>query len=77
MKENTPVVPKIESRIIQMIRMGKSIRHKWVNPTPVTSLVASSRFLSFLFFKIFIWHNVLSGENNIPDRYIVVHVQMI
>ena len=77
MKENTSVVPKIESGLIQMIRMGKSIRHKWVYPTPVTSLVASSHFCHFFFFKIFIWHNVLSGENNIPDRYIVVHVQMI
>ena len=27
---NTPDVPKNESGLIQMIRMGKSIRHKWV-----------------------------------------------
>ena len=29
-KKNTPDVPKSESGLIQMIRMGKSIRHKWV-----------------------------------------------
>ena len=30
-KTHTPDSPKNESGLIQMIRMGKSIRHKWVN----------------------------------------------
>ena len=31
MKKITPEAPKYESGLIQMIRMGKSIHHKWVN----------------------------------------------
>ena len=30
MKKNTPDAPKNESRHIEMIMIGKSIRHKWV-----------------------------------------------
>ena len=30
MKKKTPEAPKNESGLLQMIRMGKSIRHKWV-----------------------------------------------
>ena len=29
-EKDTHGVPKNESRLIQMIKMGKSIRHKWV-----------------------------------------------
>ena len=29
-EKNTPDAPKNESGFIQLIRMGKSIRHKWV-----------------------------------------------
>ena len=30
MKKITPDSPKIENGLIHLIRMGKSIRHKWV-----------------------------------------------
>ena len=33
--QNTSEDPRNESGLIQMIRMGKSIRHKWVNCTLV------------------------------------------
>ena len=81
-KKNTLDSPKNESGLIQMTRMGKSIRHTWVNSTvtgwrcdtEITITITSSECSRPLSEGVYIWANMNSRVIDSSDGVYTLRV---